>query len=141
MLYFSYGSNLCHKQMKERCKNPKYIKNFFLEGYKLSFCTIDRNYGAANIVKKLDSKVPGGIWKISVSDEKELDYYERFPIKYTKDFFKLNGEKVMFYIIKKQYSFQPPERWYVDIINQGYRDCNISVEYLEKRLSHYNIDL
>ena len=110
MLYFAYGSNLSHEQMKERCKNPKYIKNIFLEGYKLSFCAIDRNYGAANIVKKTDSKVPGGVWKISASDEKELDYYEGFPIKYTKDFFTLNGEKVMFYIIKRQYSFKPPQR-------------------------------
>ena len=81
MLYFAYASNLSHEQMKERCKNPKYIKNVFLEGYQLSFCAIDIEYGAANIVKKPDSKVPGGIWKISASDEKELDYYEGFPIK------------------------------------------------------------
>jgi hypothetical protein len=127
--------------MKERCKDSKYIKNFFLRGYKLSFCAIDKNYGAANIVNKLDSKVPGGIWKISASDEKELDYYEGFPIKYTKDYFKLNGVKVMFYIIKRQYSFKPPERWYVDIIHQGYRDCDIDREYLKKKLKHYNIDL
>ena len=141
MLYFAYGSNLSHKQMRDRCQNAKYIKNIFLEGYKLSFCTINRNYGAANIIKKLDSKVPGGVWKISANDEKELDYYEGFPIKYVKDFFTLNGEKVMFYIIKRQCSFKPPQRWYVDIINQGYKDCKIDREYLRKRLRHYNIDL
>jgi len=141
MLYFAYGSNLNHLQMKQRCKDSKYIKNFFFPNYKLFFCTINRNYGTANIVKKLDSKVPGGVWKISANDEKELDYYERFPIKYTKDFFTLNGEKIMFYIIKRQYSFKPPQRWYVDIINQGYKDCKIDREYLRKRLRHYNIDL
>ena len=141
MLYFAYGSNLSHEQMRDRCKNPKYINNIFLEGYKLSFCTINRNYGVANIVKKLDTKVPGGVWKVSANDEKELDYYEGFPIKYTKDFFTLNGEKIMFYIIKRQYSFKPPQRWYVDIINQGYKDCKIDREYLIKRLTHYNIDL
>ena len=141
MLYFAYGSNLSHEQMKKRCKNSKYIKNIFLEGYKLSFCTIDRDYGVANIVKKLDSKVPGGVWKISTNDERELDYYEGFPIKYTKDFFTLNDEKVMFYIIKRQFSFKPPQRWYVDIINQGYKDCKIDREYLKKRLTYYNIDL
>ena len=26
MLYFAYGSNLNHKQMKTRCKGAKYIK-------------------------------------------------------------------------------------------------------------------
>ena len=141
MLYFAYGSNLNHERMKERCKNSKYIKNVFLDGYKLSFCAINGNYGVANIVKKKDSKVPGGVWKISANDEKELDYYERFPIKYTKDFFTLNGVKVMFYIIKRQYSFKSPQRWYVDIINQGYKDCKMDREYLKKKLTHYNIDL
>ena len=108
MLYFAYGSNLNHLQMKQRCKDSKYIKNFFLEGYKLFFCAINKSYGAANIVKTSESKVPGGVWEISVSDEKELDYYEKFPSKYSKDFFMLNGKEVMFYIIKRQYLFKPP---------------------------------
>ena len=127
--------------MRNRCKDSKYIINFFLEGYQLSFCSIDRGYGAANIVKNPDSKVPGGVWKISESDEKELDYYEGFPIKYEKDFFTLNGDKVMFYIIKRQYSFKQPQRRYVNIINQGYKDCQIDREYLRRRLMNYNIDL
>ena len=141
MLYFAYGSNLNHEQMQERCKDSKYIKNVFLEGYKLSFCAISRSYGVANIVKKSGSKVPGGIWEISINDEKELDYYEGFPMKYTKYFFKLNGEKVMFYIMKRQHSFKPPLRSYVDTISQGYIDCDLDMEYLKKRLTHYNIEL
>ena len=141
MLYFAYGSNHSNEQMRERCKNPKYIKNIFLEGYKLSFCAIDRDYGVANIVKKPDSKVPGGVWKISANDERELDYYEGFPVRYAKEFFTLNGERVMFYIIKRQYSFKPPQKQYIDIINQGYKDCNIDREYLKKKLKQYNIDL
>lgn len=39
-----------------------------------------------------------------------------------KDFFNLNGEKVMFYIMKGKYSFKPPQRQYLNIINQGYED-------------------
>mgnify|MGYP002830986473 FL=1 len=112
-----------------------------MEGYKLSFCGVSKDYGVANVVKKKDSKVPGGIWKISESDEKKLDIYEGYPTLYAKDFFKLNGEKVMFYIMKRQNSFKPPLRQYVDIINQGYKDCNLDREYLKKRLSHYNIEL
>ena len=141
MLYFAYGSNLNHEQMQERCKDSKYIKNVFLEGYKLSFCAISRSRGVANIVKKSGSKIPGGIWEISINDEKELDYYEGFPMKYTKDFFTINDEKIMVYMIKRHYSFKPPQRWYVDIINQGYKDCNIDREYLKKRLRRYNVDL
>ena len=62
-------------------------------------------------------------------------------MKYIKDFFKLTGAKVMFYIMKRQHSFKPPLRQYVDIINQGCQDCKLDREYLKKRLNHYNIEL
>ena len=141
MLYFAYGSNLNHERMQSRCRDSKYIKNIFLEGYKLSFCAVSRSYGVANIVKKTGSKVPGGLWEVSESDEKELDVYEGYPTLYEKDFFKFNGEKIMFYIMKRQHSFKPPLRQYVDIINQGYKDCNLNREHLIKRLRYYNIEL
>ena len=83
----------------------------------------------------------GGLWEISTSDEKELDSYEGFPTNYTKDFFTFNKSKVMFYIIKKRYSSKPPHRQYVDTIHQGYKDCNLDIEYYKKILKHYNIDL
>ena len=140
-LYFAYGSNLNHERMHIRCKDSRYIKSAFLEGYKLSFCAASRDYGVANVVKKKGSKVPGGIWEISESDEKELDIYEGYPTLYTKDVFNLNGEKVMFYIMKGKYSFKPPQRQYLNIINQGYEDCNLDREYLKKRLGHCNIEL
>ena len=37
MLYFAFGSNLHHKQMKRRCKDSKYIGCYTLKGYKLAF--------------------------------------------------------------------------------------------------------
>ena len=40
MLYFAFGSNLHHKQMKRRCKDSKYLGCYTLKGYKLNF----RNY-------------------------------------------------------------------------------------------------
>ena len=141
MLYFAYGSNLNHEQMCIRCRDSRYIKSAFLEGYKLSFCAASRDYGVANIVKKKGSKVPGGIWKISESDEKELDIYEGYPTLYTKDYFNLNDKKVLFYIIKRNYIFKRPLREYVDIISQGYKDCDLDNEYLKRRLVHYSTEL
>jgi len=140
MLYFAYGSNLNHEQMQERCKDSQYIKFFFLDDYKLFFCAFSSGYGVANIVKKLGSNVPGCIWEISERDEKALDYYERFPKKYSKDFFKLDGEKVMFYIIKKKFSIQLPIKQYSDLIFQGYKDCNLDREYLRKRIRDHKIE-
>ena len=34
MLYFAYGSNLNHFQMKRRCKDSIYIKNYNLKDFK-----------------------------------------------------------------------------------------------------------
>ena len=39
MLYFAYGSNLNHYQMKNiRCFGSRYLKSYFLKDYKLIFC-------------------------------------------------------------------------------------------------------
>ena len=35
MLYFAYGSNLSHQQMKGRCTESKYVQAHILKGYKL----------------------------------------------------------------------------------------------------------
>ena len=140
-LYFAYGSNLCHGQMKNRCRDSKYIKKIFLKSYELFFCTVNRGYGVANIVKKTSSQVPGGLWQISKNDEKALDIYEGYPTLYEKDFFEFNNEKVMFYIIKRKHLFKSPKREYLDIINQGYLDCNLDRKYLAKSLTKYNIEL
>ena len=37
MLYFAYGSNLNHFQMKRRCKDSKYLKKINLNNFKLTF--------------------------------------------------------------------------------------------------------
>ena len=67
MLYFAYGSNLNHHQMKKRCSGAKFIKKHTLRGFKLCFShkTNHSIYGHANIVKNKKSKVNGAIWNIN----------------------------------------------------------------------------
>ena len=82
MLYFAYGSNLNHYQMKYiRCIGSKYLKTTFLKDYKLSFChsTIENKFGYANVIIKKGSKVPGAIWEITKKHEEILVQYEGFP--------------------------------------------------------------
>ena len=134
MLYFAYGSNLNHHQMKNiRCVGSKYLKTIFLKDYKLSFCHPNKlnKYGYANIFKKKGSKVPGAIWNITKKHEKILDHYEEFPRAYQKKYFFLNGKKVMFYIMGKCFIKKPPES-YVNTIKKGYKDCNIEAKYANK---------
>lgn len=134
MLYFAYGSNLNHHQMKNiRCIGSKYLKTFFLKDYKLSFCHPNKlnKYGYANIVKKKGSKIPGAIWEISEKHEKILDRYEEFPKSYQKKYFYLNGKKIMFYIMNNYFNKKVPKS-YINIIKEGYKDCNINLKYINK---------
>ena len=129
MLYFAYGSNLNHYQMKNiRCVGSKYIRSYFLKNYKLSFCHPNKlnKFGYGNIIKKKKSKVVGAIWEITKEHEKILDNYEQYPDIYQKEHFYLNGKKIMFYIMDKYFIKDPPKS-YVDTINKGYEDCNIDL--------------
>ena len=81
MLYFAYGSNLNHFQMKRRCKDSVFLKKINLKDFRLTFRS---KYRAADIEVKKNSIVPGGLFEISKSDEKKLDIYEDYPILYKK---------------------------------------------------------
>ena len=134
MLYFAYGSNLNHHQMKNiRCVGSKYLKTIFLKNYKLSFCHPNKlnKYGYANIVKKKGSIVPGAIWKITEKHEKILDRYEEFPKSYQKEYFYLSGKKIMFYIMNNCFNKKPPKS-YINTIKKGYKNCNIDLKYTSK---------
>ena len=71
MLYFAYGSNLNHFQMKNRCKDSKFIKVIDLNNFKLTFRS---KYRAADIEVKKNSKVPGALFDISKCDEKKIRF-------------------------------------------------------------------
>ena len=131
MLYFAYGSNLNHFQMKRRCKDSIFIKKFKLKGYKLNFRS---KYRAADIEKKKNSIVPGGLFEISKSDEKKLDLYEDFPTLYTKIYFQYYNKKVMTYFMNHKSDFRYPTERYLNVIKQGYKDCGLDKSYLIKAL-------
>ena len=129
MLYFAYGSNLNHRQMKNvRCIGSKYLKSFLLKDYKLIFCHPNKlnKFGYANIIKKSGSQVAGAIWSITKEHEKILDDYEQFPNIYQKEHFYLEEKKIMFYIMNK-FIYKDPPKSYIETINQGYEDCNIDL--------------
>ena len=56
MLYFAYGSNLNHFQMKRRCKDSRFLKKIVLKDYRLTFRS---KYRAADIEFK---KFIGARW-------------------------------------------------------------------------------
>ena len=113
MLYFAYGSNLNHFQMKRRCKDSIFLKKYNLKDFKLTFRS---KYRAADIERKKKSIVPGGIFEISKSDEKKLDIYEDFPILYKKYYFLYYGKNVMTYTMTKKTPFRFPTERYLNSV-------------------------
>ena len=141
MLYFAYGSNSNHYQMKNRCSEAKYVKKYTLKAYKLCFSHKTKNsvYGHANIVKNKKSKVIGALWNISKKDEKELDWYEGVNYNYyRKKYFTLNGNKVLVYIQNIHY-LKKPNSSYLHTIIEGYKDCLLDIKKLKKIISKYKI--
>ena len=134
MLYFAYGSNLNHFQMKRRCKDSTFIKKINLKGYTLNFRS---KYRAADIEKKINSIVPGALYEISKSDEKKLDIYEDYPILYKKLYFKYYNKIVMTYIMPNKTIFRYPTERYLNVVKQGYKDCNLNNSYLINALNKF----
>ena len=128
MLYFAYGSNLNHFQMKRRCKDSVFIKKINLKNFRLTFRS---KYRAADIERKKNSIVPGGLFEISKGDEKKLDVYEDCPRLYKKYYFFYYGKKVMTYTMVKKTSFKFPTDRYLGIVNRGYKDCDLDKKYLK----------
>ena len=132
MLYFAYGSNLNHLQMKRRCKDSVYLKKINLRNFRLTFRS---KYRAADIEPKKNSIVVGGLFEISKSDEKKLDVYEDYPILYKKYYFLYYGKKVMTYIMVKKSPFKFPTERYLNIVKRGYKDCNLEMKHLNRALT------
>ena len=131
MLYFAYGSNLNHFQMKRRCKDSVFLKKINLNNFRLTFRS---KYRAADIEPKKNFKVVGGLFEISKSDEKKLDIYEDYPILYKKYYFYYYGKKVMTYTMVRKTSFTYPTERYLNIVIKGYKDCKLDKKLLLEAL-------
>ena len=133
MLYFAYGSNLNHYQMKRRCKDSIFLKKINLKNFMLTFRS---KYRAADIEPKKNSFVSGAIFEISKSDEKKLDVYEDYPNLYRKYYFTYYGKKIMTYTMTKKTLFTFPTERYLNIIKRGYKDCNLDLKTLKQGLKY-----
>ena len=133
MLYFAYGSNLNHFQMRKRCKDSNYVKKFEIKDFKLTFRS---KYGVADIESKKDHTIQGGLYKISKLDEKKLDIYEDFPILYKKIYINYYNKKMMTYTMVNKTKFRYPTERYLNVIKRGYKDCVLDLKYLTTALKN-----
>ena len=91
----------------------------------------------ADIEKKRNSIVPGGLFEISKLDENKLDVYEDYPILYKKIYFDYYNSKVMTYTMVSKSEFRYPTERYLNVVKRGYRDCKLDKKYLLKALINH----
>ena len=120
ILYFAYGSNLCIRQMNDRCPNNSKMGMGKLKGHRW----IISKRGYANVVKS--------------SDEEKLDVCEGVS---TKCYLKENLEIVMDGRIQNCLTYVDPtteegvpSSTYANIINEGLCDSKLPEKYVEKYL-------
>jgi hypothetical protein len=136
-LYFAYGSNLSHAQMRERCPQSTPVSAHVLAGYRLEFVSAGTQRwgegGVATVVPDPGSSVPGALYRITPEDEARLDGFEGVnPAQpelgaYYKDetLLRYDGEPVLVYIATARLAEQgdhSPSLAYRSVINRGRRD-------------------
>ncbi|MDP2932475.1 MAG: gamma-glutamylcyclotransferase family protein [Chloroflexota bacterium] len=130
MFYFAYGSNLSKKQMLERCPDAKPRLIATLPNYKLVFVGWSRKWhgGVATLRRSTGGKVPGAIYEISEPCLQRLDRYEegytRFKVTVFDDIG--NAVEAIAYVKSGQPEEAPPSKEYLAVIQQGYRDWDIT---------------
>ncbi len=134
--YFAYGSNLNLVEMKNRCKDSIYFGSIFLNDYELIFNKF------LTIIPSKNNKVPIGIFKISDSDELNLDIYEEYPSLYKKELIKINfNDEIiegLIYIMNDFYKLEKPSKSYFNRCLVGYKNLNFDKIYLLDALKKCN---
>lgn len=131
-LYIAYGSNLNRKQMEHRCPDAKLAGVGKLPNYRLEFRRV------LTVVPSPGSSVPVAVWKISASDEANLDVYEGYPKCYRKENLRVvfpdgTGCSAMAYVMTGGY-LAPPSAFYYKIVADGFRDCGLDEAALKQAL-------
>jgi len=128
--YFAYGSNLNRKQMLERCPDsePKFVAT--LPNYKLIFVGWSRKWrgGVATIKQLRGERVPGAVYEVSEQCSRQLDKFESGYDRFKVTVYDENGEPIeaITYIKSGQLEETQPSKEYLAVIQQGYRDWEIT---------------
>jgi len=138
--YFAYGSNMNLEQMKRRCPDSKLLGVAILKGYKFVYdgYSHTRKGAVANIVESSDEIVNGALYKISDSDEENLDGYEGYPTYYQKKMVKVvdlqgNEYEAMVYYREPKDPGLPSEEYESILVNSAYK-LGLPEEYIKKYL-------
>ena len=72
MLYFAYGSNLNHFQMKRRCKDSKYLKKINLKGYLQKYVSDPEEVKKLSSLMLSPARANNNIRSVGISDVAQI---------------------------------------------------------------------
>lgn len=132
VLYASYGSNTNIEDMSHRCYGAKRVGIGEIKNRELNF----RGSGHLTIDKKEGASTPVLIWEILPEHERSLDYYEGFPLYYTKEMIEVtmaNGERVAcITYIMRDLDMCMPTSSYVETCLKGFIANNLDVNKIRE---------
>lgn len=144
MYYFAYGSNMNHKQMKERCPGGTFIGSAHLNNFDLVFDGYSKTWDGpvANIIQMSGAEVFGGLFRIDVPSRNALDKAEGYPKNYNREE-KLvedgvgNKYQALVYFRSPLKPGDPPPACMKAVLD-GARDCGLSEVYIAKYFANFN---
>ena len=138
--YIAYGSNLNIRQMRFRCPGAKPIGISAIPDYELLFKG-SKTGAHLTIEPKDGGLVPVAVWEVTADDEKHLDIYEGYPNFYYKKEVRLpirlaNGKTkkvtAFVYIMHEEREIAIPSMTYIRTCEEGYRNFEFDLKYLDR---------
>jgi gamma-glutamylcyclotransferase (GGCT)/AIG2-like uncharacterized protein YtfP len=128
MLYFSYGMNTNLQEMEHRCLGAVSLGAARLIDYQFRFAT------HADVVRCKHSYVDGVLWEITQDHLQSLDLLEGYPYYYTRRPLRVAYQDRV--VMAETYYMLPgnvdnaPSQHYFDLVEQGYKQHQVSTEQL-----------
>ena len=130
--YFAYGSNLCQRQMQDRCPGHRRVGSGVLKGYRW---IITAN-GYASIVPSPADVVWGFVYELTEGHEQALDLYEGVAKGlYRKEMLTVvvnDKEHLCLVYVASTKEEGPPRPEYIATINQGIADTHLPQAYVQR---------
>lgn len=117
-LYFAYGSNLCVRQMAQRCPDAAHPRPAVLADHGW----LINQRGVATVEPLAGNQVYGVVWRISDGDLATLDSAEGVPVRYRRDEKTVhtdNGPEPAWIYIDHRVTPGPPRPGYLPKIIDG----------------------
>lgn len=145
--YLAYGSNLNIDQMRIRCPQARIVGTAMVKDYRLMFKG-SKSGAYLTIEPSEGSGVPVAVWRVTPTDEQNLDCYEGFPTFYYKKEMIVSVRlsafcnpatqkiKAFAYIMHEDRAFGIPTQTYINVCAEGYSTFGFDKRILNEAIAY-----